>query len=290
MIIAELTFTTNNKPSEAMDDAILTVLAALNKNGQIFREYVLAKKKKGYITVVDLPEKTALKKTNNNKWVNQAYEELTRLGLKIPTVKIISEVEFNGRGCRCKSPKSYIIFTSYLDHQTPIMCGDCWSLVPLYRIPPSYNEIEHNDLLKWQADYIACDTLQMHCETGERFGIREMSRHDSSLSKRGLEVCRNIEKSTGKPVYYYLYNPNAKSRTVDRKRNCPSCNGEWLLEKTFHSLFDFRCDKCRLLIDYSNYLHSLKIHRYKPLPLRVLQALSPFFLPFYKYLLLASKH
>jgi predicted nucleic acid-binding Zn ribbon protein len=246
-MIAELTFNCNTKITDKTDDAIWLALAALYKNGQIFKEYVLAKKKKGYIAVVGLPEKTALKKMNNSKWVNHAYENLAKLNLNLPKIKMVSDVGLDSKCCNCESPQSYIIYTHYLDQATPLMCGDCWSLVPIYRVIPPNRIFENNGLLGWQQNYIACDTLQMHCDTGERFAIREMSKYDSSLSKRGLEVCREIEKSTGKPVYYYLYYPRAKSREVDTKRKCPSCNGEWLLEKTFLSMFDFRCDKCRLL-------------------------------------------
>ena len=247
MIIAELSFISKNRPSEESDDAIWGILAALCKNGQIFREYVVAKRKNSYVGFVELPEKTALKKSNNNKWVNKSYSDLNKSGLEIPIIKIISEVEFNGKPCRCKSPRSYILYTHYLDNQTPLMCGDCWSLVPLYRILPTYDESEFYDLLQWQKDYIACDKLQMQCQTGERFGLREMTKVNSSLSKRALELCRKIEKSTGKPVFYYLCHTSARSKTANLKRKCPSCNGEWLLPKQLHKIFDFRCENCRLL-------------------------------------------
>jgi predicted nucleic acid-binding Zn ribbon protein len=247
MIIVELTFCSRNKPTEETDEAMWDSLGCLYKNGQIFREYVVAKKKNGYSAFVELPEKTSLKKVNNNKWVNQSYKILNKLGIKMSATKLISEVEFNGTCCCCKSPKGYILYTDFLDNQTPLMCGDCWSVVPLYRIPPTYDESEFYDLLQWQKDYIACDGLQMNCQTGERFGLREMTAINSSLTKRGRELCDKIKKSTGRPTFYYLYRPSGRSAAAELKRKCPSCKNNWALQEALHEKFDFRCDDCCLL-------------------------------------------
>ncbi len=74
-----------------------------------------------------------------------------------------------------------------------------------------------------------------------------MSNLKSGLTKSGLEICNGIQNLTKKPCFYYLYHPNGRSLKKERERKCPSCNGEWLLEKQLHNLFDFKCDKCHLL-------------------------------------------
>jgi predicted nucleic acid-binding Zn ribbon protein len=90
----------------------------------------------------------------------------------------------------------------------------------------------------------------MDCRTLERAATREMSRADSSLSKRGRAICDKVTASTGIPTYYYLYRYTATTMKQERARKCPSCAGEWLLEEPEH-IFDFRCDRCRLVSSIS---------------------------------------
>jgi predicted nucleic acid-binding Zn ribbon protein len=137
------------------------------------------------------------------------------------------------------------LFTHYLNRESPLRCGNCFAPIPLYRIPHIQDE-EYLDVHQWEADYKACDTLQMHIRTGERFGERQMFQHDSSLSRRGRELCVRIASLTRRPTYYYLHKVRARSSAEEERRRCPNCNGQWKLGKRWH-LFDFRCDQCLLL-------------------------------------------
>jgi predicted nucleic acid-binding Zn ribbon protein len=91
---------------------------------------------------------------------------------------------------------------------------------------------------------------------GERFALREMGRHDSRLSQRGRAICGNIEELTGRPAYYHLHRYYGRSYRKEAERRCPECGGEWRLPETWHRLFDFRCDNCRLLSNMANQLSS----------------------------------
>ncbi|MBC8135173.1 MAG: DUF2310 family Zn-ribbon-containing protein [Fibrella sp.] len=86
----------------------------------------------------------------------------------------------------------------------------------------------------------------MGCKTGERFGLGEMSSPDSSLTKRGRELCEQITHRTNTPTYY-LFRHHGRSQKRERERRCPICNGDWLLPEPLFERFDFRCDDCRLL-------------------------------------------
>ena len=105
----------------------------------------------------------------------------------------------------------------------------------------------HDGIKFWRADYQSCDTLQMGCTVGEKFGERELFRHDSSLSAQGIAICNTIAKETGIATFYYLLRSKGRNLTNEKKRKCPSCGGDWLLEEPLHDLFDFKCDRCRLL-------------------------------------------
>lgn len=73
----------------------------------------------------------------------------------------------------------------------------------------------------------------MTCTVGERFGTRQMSDPAGELSRSGLDVCRDIERLTRRPVYYYLDRASTRShaggpqrfarvglRIAARARNC----------------------------------------------------------------------
>lgn len=96
-------------------------------------------------------------------------------------------------------------------------------------------------------NYQSCDALQMNCAAGEQFGKRQMSDPNSPLSRSGIAVCKEIERLTGRPTYYYLYRDGARSRPADARRSCPICKGQWLMQKPLHGKFDFKCSNCRLL-------------------------------------------
>ena len=130
--------------------------------------------------------------------------------------------------------------------EAPLRCLRCEGPVPLYRLPRPISG-QYSGVLAWEANYQACDALQMNCAVGERFGARQMSNPASELSRSGIAVCKEIERRTKRPVYYYLYRPNGRSRLAEMRRKCPGCGGAWLLKKPLHEKFDFRCDKCHLL-------------------------------------------
>jgi predicted nucleic acid-binding Zn ribbon protein len=186
-----------------------------------------------------IPAENSLDNAHNGKWVRQAVERFVACGGSEPCVTLIGEDAESAGPCECKEQSELVLFTTYLAMESPLRCGACFQSVPLYCVPPTYMG-EYWDLLNWEADYQACDTLQMHCDTLERAATREMSQLNSSLTQSGLQVCQQIQNLTEKPVYYYLY------RNGGRSRKCPSCGGEWLLPEAWHK-FDFKCEQCHLL-------------------------------------------
>jgi predicted nucleic acid-binding Zn ribbon protein len=164
-------------------------------------------------------------------------------------VKVLGTRPESSSACECQTGGPLVLFTTYMRRASPLTCADCLRPVPLYRIPHTYGE-EYGDVLRWESDYQACDTLYMNSGAGERFGEREMSRRDSSLSPRGRALCKSIAELTGRGVYYYLSRTGGRSRARELLRRCPDCGGEWLLEEPFH-IFDFKCDRCMLLSNIS---------------------------------------
>ncbi len=250
MYVAELRFEGLKEhllDREKISDAVNGLLGPLRMNGQICgREWPISLLPDGCRVIVLAPDKDAFDASHSNRYVRTALDKLADAGLSRPQITFSGEDVDGDQPCTCAVPAAYILFTNYLSLESPLNCADCFHHVPLYRIPRSAED-EYYNIILWQSDYQSCDSLQMNSSTLERAATRELSRFDSSLSRRGRNVCSEIAKQMGKPVYYYLYRYGGRSRTQECKRRCPSCGSAWLLDTPWHDLFDFRCDTCRLL-------------------------------------------
>jgi len=248
MFTTEIQFNLSAKADTDQATSLLSELLGLwRQSGQIYDGFwPMTRRGRKLLVHVSLPEECSLNSRFANKYVRSAHKRLRGIGLSEPTIRILGPELEATPACSCRRRQSYILFTTYAHLGSSLHCGDCFSPVPLYRIPPTDGE-SYDDVLCWETDYKSCDSLQMNCSTGEKFGTREISRFDSSLSKRGRKICARIESSTKKPAYYYLYRGSGKSLARERVRTCPQCGGKWLLKKGMHKLFDFKCDKCRLV-------------------------------------------
>lgn len=241
MFTAEILFP---KVGESEIEAIESLMSTWYKNGQVV-EWQTAMCDDGIRVFALLPRQNAVDSANNNVYAAKEYQILVERGL-VPVITMIASDPSLAEPCVCHERSSLVLFTNYCSKGSPVRCGDCFGPVPLYELPHTWDH-EHLNVLQWADDYRACDTLQMHCTTGERFGEQQMSRLDSSLSQNGREIAKKMAELTEIPVYYYLAKGRGSTLKHEKNRRCPSCDGEWLLEHGWHDLFDFRCDNCYLL-------------------------------------------
>jgi predicted nucleic acid-binding Zn ribbon protein len=238
---------------EQLDEISYSLLAVLRKNGQIINwDWPIAIVGETLRTFVTILEPDALELKYANKYVRKEIAAALELGFSSPQIEIIGKSPgiSEGTTCNCES-SSYILSTHYLEIGSPVKCGDCFAHIPLYHLPKTYDGEEYYDILTWERDYQACDILQMHCTTGERFGIRQMSDFNSSLAQQGKKIGDRLTELTGKPTYYQLWRYKLRTTiTKERQRRCPSCHGNWLLARQWHR-FDFKCDLCRLVSEIS---------------------------------------
>jgi len=185
---------------------------------------------------------------HDSRWAPRFRQRLAAREVQIE-VEVLAPDPLSMELCACSERRSLILYTTYSSLESPLRCNTCFGPIPAYEVPPSaQSEVDlHDQIRDWKGDYQSCDALQMHCATGERFGLREMGHFDSSLSRRGRAICRRIEEALGLPTFYYLHRYRGRSLKAERERLCPSCHSEWRLEEREHEKFDFRCEKCRLL-------------------------------------------
>ena len=232
--------------SKSIVDSVIFLLGAWRMNGQILgTQFPIAETRGGLEIYVNTPTDTSLSEEFNNEYVDNHISEITKHKVKAKITVLGKEPE-SARICNCPTVTKYILFTSYASLESPLKCFECFGIVPLYKIPKTANG-EYHDIISWQSDYQACDSLQMNCAVGERFGTDQISKHDSPLTRKGLKVCQSIKKATGRQVFYYLYRYNAKSYKNELLRKCPNCSGDWYLKTPLHGKFDFMCKKCNLL-------------------------------------------
>lgn len=233
---------------EKITDSINGLLGALRMNVQILgNQFPTAQTKSGLEFYANTPDKDSLSKKYNNKYVNKYLAQISDYKIKKPQITVLGKEIDSASLCDCKKLNDFVLFTTYVSLESPLRCFKCFGVVPLYKIPKTYDGDEYYNVISWQSDYQSCDSLQMNCTVGERFAINQLSKYDSPLNKQGLSVCESIEKVTGGRVFYYLYKGTARSHKAELLRKCPNCGGDWLLEEPFHRLFDFKCEKCKLL-------------------------------------------
>jgi predicted nucleic acid-binding Zn ribbon protein len=249
MYLAHLKFNMPESVNEEMaSDLIGNLLRCLRDNGQIYERTFPPVVVCGQqcITSIFLSSPDAMEAAPPHRLYEQSLSKLLDAGFGAPELTVFGLDADYSPPCSCDKHESYILFTNFLSFSSPLRCGECFQPIPLYKVPPIEPKGYFSDVLIWQSEYQACDTLNMLCGVLEKAGIREMSRFDSKLSKSGRAICDNITTSTGIPTYYYLFHDTARSMKIELARKCPECGGEWQLDKSIH-IFDFKCDKCRLL-------------------------------------------
>ncbi len=227
-------------------DDLLGILSYFEKNGQIIgSEYPMIEQDNKIIAFVSIAEESSLDKKYHNKYVKK---ELDKLGDRL-AIHILGKHPDSSDVCQCKDNQQrqfLLLYTDYLSLLSPIDCGNCELPVPLYKLPKIDDcPDEYFNILHWQKDYQSYDSLQMSCIT-EDFCLQQLGDINSEITTIGLELCQNMAKSCGIPVYYYLYKYYGESLEREQQRKCPSCNGDWKLETPYRN-FDFKCDNCHLL-------------------------------------------
>src|SRR5687767_3395807 len=169
MLTADVRFSYAN---ESDIEAVEALVAAWHKNGQVL-EWQTARMSDAVRVLALLPKPDSLLAINNNTYATRALDDLTARHIDPPDVQILGPDPESDGACACAHRSSLVLFTNYLSKQPPMRCGDCFRPVPLYELPHVHDH-EHLGILHWAADYQACDTLQMHCTTGERFAEAQL--------------------------------------------------------------------------------------------------------------------
>jgi predicted nucleic acid-binding Zn ribbon protein len=252
---AEISITAKDSPTKDDIDKFIALLSILYKNGQIIDgSWPLVIQSNEIRAFLSLPMADSLANLHMNQYAQAILSKILRCGLSSPFVSILGEDPGSTKECNCKKRNWMILFTHFLSIDPPLRCGNCFGYIPLYT-QPNTSDHEFLDILQWQSDYKALDTLQMHCTTGEKFAEKQLFDPESSISKQGRDICNCLEKASGTPTYYYLHKSKGINAKTEQARKCPICKNTWLLKRNLFGRFDFKCKQCRLV---SNIAYSLR--------------------------------
>ena len=226
-------------------DLLWDYFGCLYKNGQILKNYEIVKQDTNFLVFVTLPGSDALDDNNNSIYASKYLGQVREL-FDI-SIEIIGENMNYDNSCTCNKSSWYMLYTDYAETDSPVVCGDCGKSVSLYKLPYLFNENEHHSILGWKEAYSEIDSLWMYC-LSDRFTYRQLNKLDSQLSKIGLDICKQIEKATDIPTYYYLFHARGLWHTNNTPAECPSCGKNWRLS-CVETFIDYKCDQCRLVAD-----------------------------------------
>lgn len=239
--VAKITFKVLNQDKENISSSINDILLMLYRNGQINDGWTVETHGQSYIaTVVTTDDDSLLP-----KYYNQSItKEIANFDIE---TQIICDDNTSSSSCRCQDHSYYILANDPCESSSPIVCGNCGKEIPLIWIPYLYNENDHYSILNFQQTYNAVYTLWID-SLSDRFTKRQITDHNSQLNKRGLDIRKELENKTGKPVYYLLRNPIGGWWQFERNNKkldvCPKCGANFA--QINNSYADKVCQTCKL--------------------------------------------
>lgn len=242
-----LTWVRRDRDDRAALPAVYGLVGALRRSGQVCGDVPVARVCGGYRLFARAPEAESLDPRFHSKEVRAALRELRKQGVRWDHARVVGVDPEATTVCRCRRRTALVLTTHFLTSEPPLRCGDCRGVVPLYRLSGRPKQGDFADVDHWQQRYQTFDLLWIGSGVGERLAYRELSMPDSELSREGRAVRREIEARAGVPTYYHLMRWAGRSERAERRRKCPDCGGEWLLDEPWLGICDFRCDACRLV-------------------------------------------
>lgn len=238
----------NEENEENITDIIWTFLAALWNNGQILKNYTVAKDK-NYILYVTLPKADSLDKKHDGIYVKQWRQKINEI-FNI-TITALGENIESCEYCECEKRVAIEMETYNRDIDSVFTCLSCGKAIVLYELPfPEERETDFYILQSWQENFAAMDMLWVNCLC-DRYTGNQRVKHDSALNKQGIKIAEYMSGKLGYPIYYHLqcdYGNSIKAEQIGNKQIhiCPKCTKLMKRIKTSDEYEIDICEKCRL--------------------------------------------
>ncbi len=204
-------------------------------------------------------EKNSLAKKNESIYARRDRHKLEKI-CKEKIEIILLGTTSDSPVCQCVRPGGVLMKLEYRDQSPSLRCLDCGGWIPLYRIPlpftgnpehPHCSDDDYYSIIQWERAYKACGSLEwVSCV--QPWAQKQISDHQSPLSKQGRKLAARLESHWRIPVYYNLFNDRHITREKDKQRKCPQCGDDWLTDGSSPvENVDFKCDHCRLVSNFT---------------------------------------
>jgi predicted nucleic acid-binding Zn ribbon protein len=249
MVLANVKFGRSGKQSKSeLEDLVQTYLARLLHQGQLCTEYFYAWTDGILNAYVHIPGPNAHALRYHSNYGKETLAEVKKAFGKYPEWKLLEDGNRKWSSTWRRAPFLYL-FTHAFDDEPPFSRGDNGKPVPSYLF--SIPDRERENIYFWQHTYRHHDNIWLGSGTLEFPAYRELADPNSGLSKDGRDLCRQIEKVTRIPTYYFLMRYWGRRNNED-KRKCPGCGQPWRTKhatekRTGFWQFAFQCHKCRLV-------------------------------------------
>ncbi len=228
------------------EDVIDSYLASLQRNGQIFQTSLIKKSGTPLEAYILIPRPNALDKKFSSPWVKKEMLEVIKTFGQEPQFAFLDHSE-QKRYSSWKSAPSLYLFMTMFHEGSPVRSTNFSPAIPLYLLPIPVKT--RDDITRWVEGYQDHDSLWIGSRALEIPAYKQLADPESELSLEGREYCREIEKATGKPTFFFLMRYYGR-RKGEEKRLCPSCGKSWAVKKSVgpkERPFEFLCKKCRLV-------------------------------------------
>ena len=250
--LARITFGPDGGKSrnrDALKDDAEGYLCALQKNGQILGDYLLAWSNANLVGYTYLARPDSLAVRHHSEWSQSALDSVVKAFDQSPKCEIIDD-DVPKRFRSWKRSTSFYLFThAFDDGMSPVRCGDTGDPIPLYLLPIT-QQLRH-DLFSWSCEYKSHDRIYLNSGMLEIPAYKQLADPTSDLSVIGRELCADIECATETPTFYFVHRYWGR-KVGEAVRACPDCGGKWHSSDSpedgqpYHR-FHFRCKRCRLV-------------------------------------------
>ena len=255
MYVAQLTVapaSSSDSAREAVSEATLSYLATFRRHGQQYGDEIAAWVGGRLQVTLELAGPDAHRHRNHSSGGLRELRVLRRLCKSPPRWKLVSDAARRRKPVPdWRKETSLYLWTGFLCRTSAVSAGSTGKPVPTYLLPIDDKKIE--SIYSWAAYYRGHDLLWVGSAKLEIPAYRELADPRSEMSSWGREVCRQIERATGLPTYYYLQRYFGwRNEHRERNRKCPGCGRAWARNpagSVHHSIesFEFRCARCRLI-------------------------------------------
>ncbi|MBO5215126.1 MAG: DUF2310 family Zn-ribbon-containing protein [Clostridia bacterium] len=234
-------------------DLIWQFVYILECNGQILKDYKVIKNK-NYRLYVTTPKKDSLSEKYDSIYVKSVREKvLEYFTLSEEDIGVnIESQEY----CSCANRDAIEMQTYNTDIDSVFTCCNCGKPIALYELPYPENSADYSDVLTWQQNYSAIDTLWLNC-ISDRYTGNQRVNFDSAVNKQGIEIAKYLSKRLGYPVYYHLSCDYGKKIKVEKVGNkqihvCPKCGNVMKRVEFSNNCKIDVCENCALSYDFDD--------------------------------------